>query len=89
MKKLDRISMSVRFEKICNGERTVIQVAGDLRGRGVVELERLCREVSGPISLDLLTLRSSDDQGVTLIKELAGKGVELTGVTPYMDLLLR
>jgi hypothetical protein len=89
MKKQDRISMSVRFEKICNGERTVIQVAGDLRGRGVVELERLCREISGPISLDLLTLRSSDDQGVTLIKELARKGVDICGVSPYMDLLLK
>jgi hypothetical protein len=81
--------MSVRFEKIYHGERTVIQVAGDLRGRGVVELERLCREISGPISLDLLNLRSSDDHGVNLVKELSCKGVELIGVTPYMDLLLK
>jgi hypothetical protein len=81
--------MSVRFEKICSGERTVIQVAGDLRGRGVVELERLCREISGPISLDLFTLQSTDDQGVNLIRDLTRKGVELSGVTPYMDLLLK
>lgn len=83
------IRMSVRFEKVTQENRTIIQISGDLRGRGVVELERLCREISGPVALDLSCLQSSEDQGVNLIRELSQKGIELCGVTPYMDLLLK
>lgn len=83
------VRMSVRFEKVTQGNRTIIQIAGDLRGRGVVELERLCREISGPVTLDLSCLQSSEDQGVNLIRELSQKGIELCGVTPYMNLLLK
>jgi hypothetical protein len=81
--------MGVRIEKMNNGELTVIQVAGELRGMGVVELERLCRETPGPLALDLSSLRSSEAEGVQLIRKLTAQGVALSGVTPYMGLLLK
>ena len=80
--------MDVRIEKRRDGDCTVIQVAGELKGQGVVELERLCRETPGRLSLDLSNLRSSGPGGVELIRELAARGVEISGITPYMGLLL-
>ena len=80
--------MDFRFEATKEGDRTVIQVAGELKGQGVVELERLCRETTGRLSLDLSNLRSSGPGGVQLIRELAGQGVAISGVSPYMELVL-
>ena len=84
----DEVWMDVRIEKRRDGDCTVIQVAGELKGQGVVELERLCRETTGRLSLDLSNLRSSGPGGVQLIRELAAQGVEISGITPYMGLLL-
>jgi hypothetical protein len=53
-----------------------------------VELERLCRETTGRLALDLSNLRSSGPGGVQLIRELVAQGVEISGVTPYMGLIL-
>jgi hypothetical protein len=80
--------MGVRIDRRSEGERTIIQISGELRGQVVVELERLCRETPGPLSLDLSNLRSSESEGVQLIRELAAQGVVLSGVTPYLRLLL-
>jgi hypothetical protein len=81
--------MNVRIEIKSKGNGTVIQVAGELRGRGIVELERLCRETLGPFTLDLSNLRSLEAEGVELIRELAAQGVKMTGVSPYVGLLLK
>jgi hypothetical protein len=81
--------MNVRIEKMSSGDGTVIQVAGDLRGRGIVELERVCRETVGPFTLDLANLRSLEAGGVELIRELAARGAKMTGVSPYVGLLLK
>lgn len=80
--------MDFRIETWKEGDRTVIQVAGELKGQGEVELERICRETTGLLSLDLSHLRSSGPGGVQLIKELSKKGVSILGVTPYLELLL-
>ena len=80
--------MDFRIEAKKEGDQTVIQVAGELKGQGVVELERLCRETTGRLCLDLSNLRSSGPGGVQLIRELAGQGVAISGVSPYMGLVL-
>ena len=81
--------MDIRMEKISRGGNTVILLAGELKGAAVTELARLCREASEPLALDLRHLRAAEEGGVRLLRELSGKGVELTGVTPYIALLLR
>lgn len=80
--------MDFRFEVKKEADRTVIQVAGELKGQGVVELERLCRETTGKLSLDLSSLRSSAPGGVQLIRELARQGVSISAMSPYMELVL-
>ena len=80
--------MDFRFETKKIGDRTVIQVAGELKGQAVAELKRLCRETTGQLSLDLSNLRSAGPVGVQLIRELAGQGVAISGVSPYMELVL-
>ena len=81
--------MDIRIEKISCGGSTVIQVAGELKGPAVIELARLCREASGQLALDLAHLRAAEEGGVRLLRELSAQGVELTGVTPYIALLLK
>lgn len=80
--------MDFRFESKKEGDRTVIQVAGELKGQGVAELERLCRETTGKLSLDLSNLRSAGPGGVQLIRELVGQGVVISGMSPYLELVL-
>lgn len=81
--------MDVYIEKKRAEGWTVIQVAGALGGGGVTELGRVCRDTPGPLVLDLSQLRAVEAGGVRLIRKLAGQGVQISGVSPYVDLLLR
>jgi anti-anti-sigma regulatory factor len=68
---------------------TVVHADGRLSRLGVTELEGVIRMTSGPVTLDLTNLLSADDAGVVALRTLAGKGLRLVGVSPYMALLLQ
>lgn len=80
--------MSIRIESRSDGRGTVIYVSGDLKGGGVGELERMCRETTGPLALDLSGIRLAAPEGVGLLGELDARGVRLRGQTPYLQFLL-
>ncbi|MBW2369951.1 MAG: hypothetical protein JRH15_18935 [Deltaproteobacteria bacterium] len=67
----------------------VIQIAGQLAGGGVLELERECRAAGLPIALDLSNLRWADSEGVQLLKTFVDKGAQLRGMSPYVEILLK
>ena len=67
----------------------VIRIAGQLTGAGVLELEREYRAAEFPIALDLSNLRWADSEGVQLVKVLMGKGAQLRGMSPYVEMLLK
>ena len=67
----------------------VIQIAGQLAGVGVLELERECWAAGLPIAIDLSNLRWADSDGVQLVKMLMGKGAQLRGISPYVEMLLK
>lgn len=84
----DEYGMNTRIETQQNGEETTVFISGDLAGRGVDELESLCRKTGGSISIDLDSLRLMGTDGVELLSELLAQGVRLLRVSPYHKLLL-
>ncbi len=72
-----------------SGGVTVVRIDGRLRKQGVAELEKLCRSIEGPLCLDLANLQSIDAEGARAISELEAKGVAITGVSPFIAMLLK
>jgi hypothetical protein len=70
------------------GEGTVVRVAGRLAGEGVAELGRVCEGSSRPLLIDLTELLQADDLGLALLRSLRESGAKLTGVSPFIELLL-
>lgn len=80
--------MVCRLEVSPEAGRAVVRVHGRLAGVAVRELERLCRDVAGPLVLDVTHLLSADDGGITTLKRLVSDGARFTGLSPYLTLLL-
>ena len=51
-------------------------------------LRRECRAAGTAVRLDLSGLRSADRDGIEVLRSLAAEGAELTGASPYVQLLL-
>src|SRR5262245_42581817 len=68
--------------------RAVVRIQGGLAGVAVRELERLCEDASDPLVLDVTHLLSADDAGIATLKRMWNGGAQLTGVSPYLALLL-
>jgi hypothetical protein len=68
--------------------RAVVRIHGRLAGAAVRELDRVCREVSRPLVLDVTYLMSADDGGVATLRRLHLDGAQLAGLSPYLVLLL-
>jgi anti-anti-sigma regulatory factor len=79
----------LRISKTRREDVNVVQVVGRLDGEGVEELERECREAGGPLELDLSALLTADDVGLALLRSLRDSGAELTGASPFLQLLLK
>ena len=67
---------------------TVVRVAGRLVGSGAEELGRVCTASPRPLRVDLTGLLQADELGLSLLRSLRASGAELTGVSPFIDLLL-
>ena len=80
--------MTLRITLIRPSPSALIKLDGRLTGEDVPELCRVCRQVMGPMSLDLTDLRSVDRQGAGALRELKAKGAEFTGLSPYVRLLV-
>ena len=80
--------MTIRIDQRASGELTVLEIGGWLEEEEVDELERVARAASRPLALDLSGLRSAGRRGVDSLRSLAGEGVELRSVPPFVRLLL-
>lgn len=65
-----------------------MRVEGWLDADGAAELEGVVAGLAGRVSLQLSGLRSADEAGLSSLRGLWGRGVALTGVSPYLRLLL-
>lgn len=81
--------MILRITTKRSGVVTVVRIDGRLRKEGVAELERVCQSIEGPFCLDLANLQSVDAEGIRAISDLEAHGVAVTGVSPYIDMLLK
>lgn len=80
--------MSFRLDVSAEPGRAVVSIQGRLAGDAVPELERVCRDTSGTLILDMTYLMSVDDLGVATLKRLRTDGADFVGMSPYVALLL-
>jgi ABC-type transporter Mla MlaB component len=80
--------VSIRIEVTGQNEATTVSVAGWLDGDAVDELSRACREIEGPVTLELSELLTADAAGIELLRELRERGAGLRGLSPYLRLLM-
>ena len=71
-----------------DGSREVVTVDGRLDSDTVAELERVVLELSPPVFLDLIGLKSADEAGLGVLRALLAHGVAVTAASPYVRLLL-
>jgi hypothetical protein len=80
--------MDLRLDVVAEPGRTAVRISGRLTAVAARELERVCREASGTLLLDVTHVVSGDDGGFATLRRLATGGAQLVGVSPYLALLL-
>lgn len=65
-----------------------LRVDGWLEDDEADELLRVVGSAPVPVVLDLAELRSADERGVTTLLQLEEQGVEITGISDYLRLLM-
>jgi hypothetical protein len=83
-----RSTVNCRVDVSSEPGRVVVSIHGRLAGAAVPELERVCREASGQLILDMTYLMSADDLGVATLKRLRTGSAQFISMSPYMALLL-
>ena len=81
-------TIAYRLSSSSSGDGALIRVEGALDAEGAAALRRECRSDGTTVRLDLSELRSADRDGIEALRSLAGEGAELTGASPYVQLLL-
>ena len=82
------ISMLLRITEERLENVTVVHVAGRLVGKGVEELDRVCAGSHGELRIELSGLLQADELALALLRSLRESGAELSGVSPFIGLLL-
>jgi len=65
-----------------------VRVDGWLAGDGVAELVRVLESAAAPARLFLHDLRGADAAGISVLRQLEGRGVPLEGLSTYIRLML-
>lgn len=80
--------MQLRIVVSLEGLKTVVKVDGRLDAEGVPELEKVTRDKTTALYLDLSGLRLADAEGIAALLRLQGAGAVIQGASPYLKLLL-
>ena len=70
------------------GEQPVIELHGWLQGPVIVEFQDACAIRQPPLRIDLENLSGASADGILALREQRARGAELTGASPYIELLL-
>ena len=81
--------MAILITHLKRSGAQILKVDGHLTGEDTKLLVHACAGLLGSIVLDLGDLRSADRPGVSALRELRARGAILTGLSPYLTLLLR
>lgn len=80
--------MRLRIDRSEEAGVVTVRVAGWLDVAGTAELQRECGGPPPLLRLDLCELRAADAGGLDALLGLERAGAVLTGVSPYIELLL-
>jgi hypothetical protein len=80
--------MTILITRLESVETQVLKVDGLLSAEDTDVLLGACDEVTGRLVLDLSDLRFADRRGVDALRTLRARGIDLIGLSPYLDLLL-
>lgn len=80
--------MDVRITTEPAGSTTLVTVSGRLAEEACVELERVVREITGDVRLDIGDLRATDAAGLALLRGLRDSGIRLERASAYIQLVL-
>jgi hypothetical protein len=80
--------MNYKLEIIKETNAAVLIVSGILSAKSAIEIDRFCKETTGNIRIDVKNVTGYETEGARFIKEISKKGVILTGVSPFLSLLI-
>ena len=80
--------MEIRIDITSEGSKTVVCIAGRLSGVSVAQLRKACDPIEGAFVLDLSNLLFADDAGIHAIRAIVDKGAQVSGASPFVQLLL-
>lgn len=81
--------MTLRILERGSEHEAVIELHGWLSAAEVTEVERLAGERASTVRIDLTQLAGVDMPGLEALRRLQASGARLTGMTPYIELLLQ
>lgn len=80
--------VTIHIELTTHETGTTVRVDGWLEGDEADELLRVVGAAEVPVALDLTDLRSADELGLRALRRLADQGIDLTGMSDYLELLM-
>ena len=82
------MSVQLRISVVKEPAATIVSVDGWLAGDGVAELVRVLDSAASPARLLVHDLRGADAAGMSVLRQLEGRGVPLDGLSTYIRLML-
>ena len=80
--------MTYKIDLSRESDVTVVTVSGCLNAKSVHELDRICKETIGIVRIDVGSVTGFEAESIGFLKEIKEKGFILSGVSPYMSLLI-
>jgi hypothetical protein len=80
--------MPFRIVVRLDGDTAVLELNGWLREAEVAVFEDACASQGGPVRIDLEHLLGIDAEGLQALHRQRARGVPITSVSPYIDLLM-
>lgn len=80
--------MEIRIDIESEGPDVVLHVAGRLTGPAIKQLVDVCEPMQGHFTLDLSTLKFTDDAGAEAIRTIRERGADIRGASSFIKLLI-
>ena len=80
--------MTLRIIAQAREDETVVALHGRLTIAEVAEVEKTTAPAGRPLVLDLTHLVGADSEGFLVIHRLRESGAQVTGASPFVDLML-
>jgi len=82
------MSVQLMISVVKKPAATIVSVDGWLAGDGVAELVRVLDSAAAPARLLVHDLRGADAAGISVLRQLEGRGVPLEGLSTYLRMML-